>query len=120
MLSSADRRGGARRLRADGGLSGGGRRRGGGGRRRRRGRAARRVVRRDLDDRAVLAAAVEVEGPARSPDDEEGLAVALVPGGVEEHPVARAADDVGVVVARDGRGALALGRLDRRGLGGRG
>src|SRR3954454_8562930 len=92
--------------------------RGGGAARARRGGVLALAA--DLVDRAVLAGAVDVELAPVALDDEERLAVALAAGVVDEHPVARAADDLDVAVARDLLRALALRRVARgRGGGGR-
>src|SRR4051812_34505280 len=72
----------------------------------------------DLVDGAVLAGAVDVELAPVALDDEERLAVALAAGVVDEHPVARATDDLDVAMARDPLRALALRRVARGGGGG--
>src|SRR4051794_13559707 len=71
-------------------------------------------------DGAVLAGAVDVELAPVALDDEERLAVALAAGVVDEHPVARATDDLDVAMARDPLRALALRRVARGGGGGGG
>src|SRR4051794_5528507 len=55
----------------------------------------------DLVHAAVVARAVDVELAAVALDDEERLAVAAVAAVVDEHPVARPADDLHVVVTVD-------------------
>src|SRR3954447_3520021 len=105
-----------------GGLAGGGRhaRRGGragAGRGGRAGRVGRRAaalrgagggaLAADLVHRAVVAGAVDVELATVALDDHERVAVAAVAGVVDEHAVARPADDLHVVVTVDLLGALA-------------
>src|SRR5919109_260612 len=68
----------------------------------------------DLEHLALLARAVDVELAAVALDDQERLAVALLAGVVDEHAVARAGDDLDVVVAGDLLRALALRRAARR------
>src|SRR4051812_49492152 len=69
----------------------------------------------DLVDLAVVARAVDVELAPVALDDQEGLAVALAARVVDEHPVARAGDDLDVAVTGDLLRALALRRA-RRGV----
>src|SRR3954451_18274922 len=71
----------------------------------------------DLVHGAVVAAAVDVELAPVALDDDERVAVAAVAGVVDEHAVARAADDLHVLVALDLLGLLALGRRGRLGVG---
>src|SRR4051812_50091272 len=63
---------------------------------------------------AVLAAAVDVDSPAVLLHQHEGLAVAGVAGAVDEHAVARPADDLLVLLAGHGP-RLLLGRRGGRG-----
>src|SRR4051794_9058428 len=102
----------------------GGRRRAGRAARARAGRALAAALRRaavgavaaDLVHGAVGAGAVDVELAAVALDDHERVAVAAVAAVVDEHPVARPADDLGVPVALHLLRLLAL-RGGRRGGG---
>src|SRR5215218_2166141 len=80
-------------------------------------RARRRALTADLVHVAVGARAVDVELAAVALDDHERVAVAGVAAVVDEHPVARAAHDLHVVVTLDLLRALALGRGGRRRVG---